>query len=105
MAAAGQLSGVPRPSQNWMDSDFSVNQFLPWGGGGEGNVCRGWAEDEAIELEELTQWEEMRSSRKCMNSLPDNTHSWKQFFFMIPGGFDPMIWGHLRIHYGLPRWC
>ena len=32
MAAPGQLSGVLRPSQNWMDSDFSINQFLPWGG-------------------------------------------------------------------------
>lgn len=32
MAATGQLSGVLRPSQNWMDSDFSINQFLPWGG-------------------------------------------------------------------------
>ena len=41
LAAASQLPGVLRPSQNWMDSDSSINQLLlreegkcPWWGRG-----------------------------------------------------------------------
>lgn len=50
LAAAHQLPGVLSPSQDWMDSDFSINPLLhqekekcAWGGAGK------WV----IELEEL----------------------------------------------------
>ena len=63
----------------WILTSASIS-FFP--GVGRREKCvqglgRGWG----YWVGRINIMEEMRSSRKCMNSFPDSTHSWKHFFF------------------------